>query len=633
MRIFQFSNKQGVRAIILENLRRSWPISLVFFLIMFCSIVFPLLMAEDYSRSSLLGLAITGRHPMIIILGMLLPVIAANTAFRYLFTTSGTTLLHSFPLNRRTLFAGNFISGLVLTFVPFVLVMLALLPFFKMTYPGIWFEDGALFFSTTEIRDSVLPDISDWLLFVCLTLMLLFFMYALAVFASILTGTGSGQAVISYVLNFIVIFVFFIVTGYMDKFLIGFNPSSAGENATFLNPLFYLVYTDNRIMYDHLGGYSLAILLVYIAIAIALAFAARRLYERRRLERAGNPICFRSVEIAITNIITLVGMAGLGLLFSALTEKGSSVTGLIIGCVAGAAITFMAVTMLTQKTTRIFTKKTLKEFGVFAIIGVLFLAFTAFDITGYADRVPAPERVEAATLSLSNYPYQIPYSTCYYRVTFEVTSPEDLKALEAFHREMIEGEKAYKWDNYSGAIHDSSGTWDATAILNYDLRGNFAMGRKYLLHPFSTNEEMRKRLADMKPFREAATLERLVGYRSISAISVDMTSLALGPGLSWNYEIQDDEGISYLMSDFANLSLSENERQELAWCMDRDFLALNASEIADIPPEAPREVAVFRIECRKPNDYTMGYYTDYIYYSITPSYKETLAWLDHNIKK
>ena len=630
MQTSQFSNR-GVSAIIKENLRRSWPISLVFFLILFCVAVFPLIATDKTIRAGELGAILSGMDSGLFLFEMLLPVIAANAVFRYLFTASGTTLLHSFPLDRRTLFTGNFISGLVLTLAPFVLILLSILPFFKMKFPGIVFDKGYLSFSETNWGwgvDSILPNVSDWLLFTCLTLGLLFFVYALSVFAAILTGTGSGQVVISYVLNFIVLFVFLIIVAYLSVFLIGFDLTSLEDTLAALHPLIYIIYSSDIYLDNAAAGFSLAIILAYLAIAIALTLAAKRLYNRRKLERAGTPVCFPLAETIIINVVTLVGMAGMGMMFTGLIYGDFIVAGQVLGCVAGAAITFMVATMLAQKTLKIFNLKMLKAFGVFAIIGVLFIAFTAFDITGFTNRVPSPSRVESAELSMS-YPFNFPYTNYFSIIDFEATSQPDLQALEVFHRGMIEKEKARKQD-----IQSVRYNWQANVSLHYGLKASFPMERYYSLYSDKKDSAPLEALAGMTSFRNASTLENLVGYDSIATIDVDLEYLqAHAPELAGSAEKHKESWRKKPALYFSALDLKPAEMQELARCMDRDYLALDAHALAESTRVEPQETAVFYIEYRLEKTYASGYYTDSMFYAVTSACTETLACLDRLISR
>jgi hypothetical protein len=69
--------------------------------------------------------------------------------------------------------------------------------------------------------------------------------------------------------------------------------------------------------------------------------------------------------------------------------------------------------------------------------------------------------------------------------------------------------------------------------------------------------------------------------------------------------------------------------QELARCMDRDFMAIPVRELAEAPPDTQNEAAVFQIEYHQPDaDSSQGYYTKSHFYTISPSYTETLAWLE-----
>ena len=641
MRTVQYSSK-SVRALMRENLRRCWPVSLVFFLILFCSIILPAYMERGryYFESVLIE-----PHPIWVIVELVLPIVAASAVYRYLHSSSGTTLMHSLPLSRNTLFAGNFLSGLVLTFAPMVLTMLMILPF---CVTG--FNTNSYYYSAS----SGITWLAVWLVWAGVSLLVLFFIYALASLAASLTGNGIGLMAITLVLNFIAFFVYAIIAGYLDEFLIGFSSASSSQTEviTFLNPLFYsFVAFDN---YESGRVFFALAVAIFLIIACAAVFAALQPYKRRRLERAGRPICFRFAEIVITYLITLVCMAGMGIAFYYESNSYSvsqnflyKVPALVGGCAVGAVLTFMIVTMLAQKTPRIFTKKTLKDFGVFAIIAIIFVSFTAFDLTGYTNRVPGQGQIKTAEMTLYSYPFLYPYgnNNRYVLGSIEVfaASEEETSALAAFHRGLVENEKAYRnrdgqalagtGRNSGGYEHDNNNEWSGRVTFAYDLRGPYSLNRTYSLHSNYSSPELRQALASMPAFRQGATLESLFGYDCVAGISlmedIGHPAPPVPPSSPDPLSDSSSPDTSSPDSSFLDPSLSA---PELARRLDNDFLRLDASELAWNPLASPEVVVTLEIHIRIPrNENEQGYganYNDYyVEYIVTSSYAETLEWL------
>jgi hypothetical protein len=351
---------------------------------------------------------------------------------------------------------------------------------------------------------------------------------------------------------------------------------------------------------------------IYLGIAFAIIFAAGKLYACKRLENAGLPLSFRFAEKIITYLITLVCMAGMGmaLYLESYSGRVQEIISLIIGSLIGAVLAFMVVTMLMQKTPRIFTKKTFKSFGIFLIIGALFISFTVFDITGYANRVPSPGQVKTAEITFSAYPFKYPYSNLYgYQLrndmTVQAETDEDIQALTSFHREMSGHEKAFRTGSKSGADISS---WRGYASFVYDLHGPFKMYRSYYLHSNYSTKELRKTLADMSCFREGMTLERLIGYEYIAGFAVEYSKGSKG--------------------SLRDLRLTDSEVLALAKCLDNDFRRLSASELTEKSPDFLLE---FIIDVKYPKSgKSQGYDSYEIDYAVTSSYTETLTWLDEH---
>ena len=556
---------------------------------------------------------------MLVISMLLLPIIAANAVFRFLHTSSGATLVHSFPLSRRTLFTGSFLSGLILSFAPVVLTMLAILPLcLPELKPAMhdretlvaYFANGAFRYRTYTNTVLADVDVSAWLLMFCLILLVMFFIYALAMLASSLTGMGSAQTAVSFVLNFLPIFLFLIVTGYLSSFLIGFGGGASWQGAFLkLNPLVYVTSTGSEGVKG--DGFPLLTIIIYLVIAIAIIVLARWLYAHKKLERAGNPISFHGAEAAINDLVTLVGMAGMGMVFAIMIGRYGSYNkaGLILGCVLGAVIVFMVVTMLSQKTPRVFTRTNLKAFGVFGIIGVLFIAFTAFDLTGYTDRVPEPEAVEKAGLTLSSYPFEYPYTNTYRfgAVLIETEDPDELTTINEFHRGLIGAEKASikDWLDNQGN-YGSVTQWNGSVKLVYELSGGRKMNREYSMPGTYTSDEVREELAGMPAFRRETTLQSIFGdgYLNIKSIKLD------------------NRDITFVGS----------QARELAERMDMDYIRLSASELAERSPFGVEGGVTFSIEYYPVQDnpaLRYGYGT--VEYTVTKSWAETHAWLNKNI--
>ena len=621
----------GVRALIKENLRRFWPISLVCFIILFCTTVLPVMLTD--SREA--PMAISARNPVFVIISLLLPILAANAVFRYLYSSSGSTCMHAFPLSRRTLFKGSFLSGLILSFAPVFLAMLTVLPIAYMNtvnhsskYIGrVSFSNGLLRFSDSY---AVSPDISGWLLFVCLGLLILFFVYALAVFAAILTGMGSGQIALAFVLNFILVFLCLIVVGYLDTFLIGFSSDSWIEVFLNVNPLIYYTYS----IYDR-GSFSLLLLVVYFVIACLVIFAAGALYERRKLERAGSPICFSSAETAVIWLITLVSMAGLGIAFAIAIAGYNDYNkgGLVLGCVIGAVVAFMVMAMLTQKTPKVFTLKNLKAFGVFAIVGALFIAFTAFDVTGYTDRAPDPERVKSVKLTFTSYPFMQPYGEGYNYfglgpLSVEPSSAHDIGAAATLHKGVLAAEKAYA-SGKSSDDYRKTGLyrWGGKVTFAYKLGGTAKMSRTYFLRNNYTSDALMEELAGIDAFREGVTLGRLVGYDKIVSAEYSYFGSEAGFGTGADSADEYDDRIDKNTGYYPKMA-PEDKIRELVQCMDRDFLRLSVQELAGTAQPMPGDVAVFTLEFRESSDIDPSvYYMRSFTYVVSSSYSETLDFM------
>ncbi|MEG1585090.1 MAG: hypothetical protein RR361_08565, partial [Anaerovorax sp.] len=201
--------------LIKENFRRFWAIPVLSFLVYFFSFPFQVIMSYGHLNelSLFIGNALLNHQIPIMFAHGVFPAIAAVIVFRYLQSTSSATVMHAMPFSRNKLFNSNGISGLLLVLIPFLLNGLILLALSK---PVFSMYEGQNAFARTDI----LVWMGESVVIIC-------FVYAISVFAGIVTGNMMMHFAMAGLLNFVVPGLLMLFSVYFQQFVFGFRLSDS----------------------------------------------------------------------------------------------------------------------------------------------------------------------------------------------------------------------------------------------------------------------------------------------------------------------------------------------------------------------------------------------------------------------
>lgn len=371
-----------------ENMRRFWPIPVTGFLIYFLSGVFPILM--NYSNlkflSGYIDMSLKNQQPFFMMAHLILPVTAAVLVFRYLHGSGSVSVMHAMPFTRPALFGSNVLSGLALCLSPVLLNGIILLIIAKPVYQKDYVYDDVTGTSTeTIINVFSRLSVCSW---IWESFIIILFIFAVAVFAGIVTGNSLMHFLTAFGFHFLVPLLYVTFLEYFSDYLFGFSYSGATMDFFLRLSPYLRVFSDG-------GNFSVLTSLIYIFAAAAVLAVSVLLYRRTELERSGDSLVFRFMEPVICYLITFFSMSLFGLYFSSLEDNDFY---LYAGYVSGTVVGFLVGQMIVKKSVRIFNLKTLRRFGVYCAIAVLFFCCLNFDVTGYERRVPDGPQIASVTL-------------------------------------------------------------------------------------------------------------------------------------------------------------------------------------------------------------------------------------------
>jgi ABC-2 type transport system permease protein len=568
--------------LILENLRRFWTIPAFGFAGYFLTGLFPIILDvenRDYMFRSILEF----RHPGFIIFFCLFPLITAAVLQRYMFAPGSVAVMHSLPFTRSGLFNSQFVSGLLLVWLPLVAICLISLAM-SLVSPWEFVEYGQTGIITAPFIIGRFA----------LMLLLTFFVFAVCILAGVVCGNTPMHLVVCGLLNSILPMIVTICYFYCAYFLFGFDDGS--ESLDFvgaLSPMSHLPLTA--------GAPGALTISAYIVASILICVFASILYARRPLEKAGDSITFRFMEWVICFATTLAGMTLMAAYFRSLpgpySDRGDMY--FYLGMAVGAVITMLITRIILKKSPRIWNRETAVQFGAFAVAALVLVTSLSLDLFGYERKIPADAKIESATLNIptQSYPLRIIQPYTYSGAGFYTFSePESIAAITALHRDIIARRNTpikmlpyYEAHSEMRLQYGQPGLWGGLS-RRWSLPVEF----------FAQNENLR-RLVELDEFRAQNSLDnpKLGTLRQMS--------------------IRD-------YADSEQISLSSYEFDGFKAAVNADLRSLPAEQIFGAKIPLCQLYADFQMQAGgEPNIATQQ-----LNLIITSDFKNTLGWLADN---
>ena len=435
---------------------------------------------------------------MIVPITMVYAILVAMAFHSWYYKSSSANTFAALPIRREAWFSTNLLSALTVGLVPNLIV--ALLSWAAAASLGL--SGGAA--------------VMSWLS-IC-SLLFLFF-YALAAFCAALVGQIIALPVLCLLFNFSAVVLNYVTVSILSTFVYGMNVHSHTTLAP-LSPAFYLFSRqDMEIHYveDGLGGVTNEItritflhwgyLLSLAMIAVVLLGVAFLLFQRRRMESAGDVIAVRPLRPVFKYCFAAGCALVLGALIAFLFFEGSgtpSVMIMLLCLLAGGLVGYFTAEILLKKTFRVFGREWI-GFGVFAFCLTAAVQLMEFDATGFERRVPQLEDVEHVEIQTFSFG------------TGEIITLDDpayITDVIALHQSIIQDKQNQEALSKTGIM---GGDIDAAYLyLDYYLQDGTSIERVY--HVYGSREQWRspdcpaRRLTDLLSDPEIATLANLPSF-------------------------------------------------------------------------------------------------------------------------
>lgn len=572
--------------LMLENMKRFWAISVVGFLLYFLSGAFPMLMEYDNISIYTLQNIFANHNAGYMAAHLFLALAAAVSVFKYLQTTGGVSVMHSMPFSRKTLYVSSYTSGLALAYLPAFLNGLVLLILKTPVYQTAYAE-----MSSVNVDIFTYSGVFTWMFE---SFVIIAFLYSIAIFAGMVTGTVIMHVLTAGAFNFLAGALYATFTAYASIYFFGFTFSRyVSELGLRLSPYTYV--------FEHGGHFGRRICAIYLLIAAVISIATYYIYKRRPLERATDSTVFKFMEYFICFLIVFFSSSLVGLAFY---ENDYGYGGYALGGILG----FIVGQMIVKKTMKIFDMESLRSFIIYIGIMPLILVGFSADLIGYEKNIPSIGKVksveiESYELALGRRP-----------IVFE--DVENIQSAIDFHADVVAERSQYR-DFYGSGVSFN---------LRYNLENGKQIARQYYL-PYSVFMQS----ADFKNFIESTEADADV--ESLNSFDRSATEI-------YFYPQGNDESLTLYYSDDIYYN---NIKKGLLAALVEDATQMTAEEILGnsvpfLQIEVMNRTAVkvgtsnnatreqtYEYEYGQP-DYAQTSYS----FSITKEYKHTIEWLKNN---
>ena len=342
------------------------------------------------------------------VVSLLYAILCAMLVWSYLYNSRSVGLLHTLPIRREGLFFTNFLSGMAMMLIPYVIV-------------------GGLCVVVSLVGGCF--DAKGLGVTILAVLGLSFFYFATATAAAFITGNIFALPAVYFLLHFLAVMLDWLVCTFSQGFIFGLSGGYSGV-VEWLSPTVYLenhlrvsgTYETIITQTSLTGSYSetnrltavslenLWLIGVYALAGAALLAVAWLLYRRRRSESAGDVVAVGWMKpvfrCGVTGLAALLGGLLLYELFWRSFQESQyyEVLPLLVCMLVAGAIGYYGASMLLAKSLRVF-RGSWRGLLLTAAGCALVCAVLHFDVLGVADRVPEVSRVEKMTLYTADNNY------------------------------------------------------------------------------------------------------------------------------------------------------------------------------------------------------------------------------------
>lgn len=547
------------RTLFRKNLTRFWPL---WALASLGGALFPLALLLEILRDktpSVEALQVTAAYYEVLaygvpIISLIYAILCAVAVWSYLYNARSAGLMHTLPIRREGLFVTNFLSGMAMMLIPYVvtgglMILISL---------------GCGAFDPVGVLVTVLGVLGES-----------FFYFATATLTAFCVGNVFALPAVYFLLHFLAVILDWMVSVFSQGFIFGLSGSYSGT-VEYLSPTVYLInqvdvdrlYEEQFMRAELTGtGYYSNVLVdvslekgwligVYALVGVVCMVLAYALYRRRRSESAGDVVAvgwmkpiFRYGGAALAAV--LGGIALYELFWRSYNYSQYYQALPLTVCMAAAgAIGYFGASMLLAKSLKVF-RQTWKGMGLVVIGCAAICCVLHFDVLNITGRVPEVSQVESVRLYVAGNNY-----------TFYPGEDDDLLQKVRTVHQAIAADAQYFMEMENVSVEDRGLRTAYTYVrLNYELKNGRTVTRRYNLRLWEDRLE--------QPETAEYLLDQLVNSREMRLRRIHVADSGY----------QADGGYIYLESRDKGFDLSSREAAAILEAVSQDAAAGNWGDV------------------------------------------------------
>ncbi len=418
---------------------------------------------------------------------VVLSAVIGCVMFFYLQQKRQVNFYHSQPVTRTRLFINQYVVGLLLNLVPFV-IMLVLMLLLIASY-GL---------GTSLNMTAILAHGGMMLLFSLAS-------YSIAVLSGQLAGTVLTQIALNGVLHFCVPLAAWLMQLLCNLFLATYSGTfDFVQTALKFSPLcaviLYIDHIPSAVLMERttmsVPPMDMGIVLTQLALIVLLTALSWFLYQKRASEAAGKALVYRVSEPLLKAYLMFVVSIAAGLVFMTVGNK----LFFYFAVVVFAILTHMTCEVIIQHDFKAMGKR-LPQCAVIVVLILVVVGVLRCDVLGYDTYLPKPEQVERVSLVIDSSENS---SWLGYDIDGEISFSHDDGVKQQVHAllEPVVAEKNYRASSFNGSIVvDGSGNYSSVRVY-YELKNGRKAARQYRAVPTNALEENYRELYNLSVYRE-----------------------------------------------------------------------------------------------------------------------------------
>lgn len=547
-----FLNKYISMAMIINNCKRFWSLSLLYFIILF--IAYPLTFFIQRSDGYIYNVGYYNMFQDALHLGgygifvsfctVLLAFALGLSLMSYLHRKDEMIFTHSLPMSKLKIYISSFLSVMVLLFTPLILIT------------GILsIEKIALSFTAIRLLD-VLRFFLSLVIIICFT-------YVVTAFCCVLCGTSVFAGLLTILLSVLPFIICVSINGAISMYLKGglFDEDVLEIYAKYSPLIRFMNLSEWR--------FSWGSALIYILIGVLLFAFGYFLYKIRKNERTTDSLVFDVSKTIIKYLIVSLSVLPFALLFGEIYDY-SAILG-FIGGVLGIFISYFAMQMLIDRS--FFVWRKYKGFVICVLCFLVIVLFGKYDVFGYGTYVPNVNDIESVYVSSENdggyyiRDYGYAYGTSNGAVTTTLshrfTSDEETinKAIELskkLGKVSISQSQMTRENNIEGSQFEK---YYIDIEIVYKLNNGKLVKRHFITNIYDVKDELIS-LINSRGYKEAQLVDLM---NADPTWETDFTHLRLNSYISGNEVFIDDvdaikEIVDAIKEDYLNNDMNFNDK-------------------------------------------------------------------------